>query len=57
MRLVDSQNELLYLVAGEDATTARAMLFWPIEEFFAMQVAQQKILKERADAVAKSAKK
>lgn len=57
LRLLDSQSEILYLVAGEDAATAKEMLFWGIGDFYAAQAAQQKILKERAEAAERANKK
>lgn len=44
-------------MAGEDAATAKAMLFWSVADFYAMQAAQQKILKERAEAAERAANK
>ena len=51
-KLVDSQREVIYLIAGEDANTAREMLFWPILDFFTAQDARQRVTEERAAAIA-----
>ncbi len=49
-RLRESNEETLYLVAGENVQLAAEMLNWSIAQFYAAQNTQLKVLKERVKA-------
>lgn len=56
-RLRDNQDEMLYIIAGEDSQTAKDIQFWSIAQFYALQAAQMRIISERIKEREKGAKK